>query len=408
MATYIKLAWRNVWRNRRRTLITVSAIVFAVVAAVFMQSINRGSHEMMLDNMLRFSTGYLQLQDYRHQDEPSLDNTFAYDRSMHQRVLETDPRIQAVLPRLETFMLAANHESTRGAVVFGIDPQKEHHFNRIKDRLVKGRFFEPEQAEAVIGGQLARRLQLETGDELALIGQGRFGMSASGLFKIVGMIEHPLREMNEQAVFLPLPAAQELLSAEGLVSALLIAPEHDRHTPAVAAALRDRFGDHDLVVRTWPDLLPELLELFEFDLAGPRLLALVLYIVIGFGFFGTVLTMTMERLREFGMLLSIGMRRGRLALVACIETLFIGIVGVLTGLATAWLVVYYFHRHPIELTGDAARAVADMGWDPVLPMSFAADQFYTQGIYVFVLNMLIFLFPLWKIIRLDILEAARK
>lgn len=407
MSTDIKLAWRNIWRNRRRTIITVSAVIFAVVAAVFMQSLNRGSHEIMIDNMARYNTGYLQLQDYRYDDEPSLDNTFAYDESIKQRAKNADPRIEIVLPRIETFMLAANGQSTRGAMVSGIDLEKEHRFNGIRDRKVQGRFFTPAEDAAVIGKGLADRLELSVGDTLVLLGQGRFGMSASGLFEIVGIVAHPIREMNDQKVYLPLQRAQELLSAEGYISALLFAPQRVRDTDAVAESLRAEFEDDELVVYTWPELMPELLNFIRFDMAGAYLLSAILYVVIGFGFFGTVLTMTMERLKEFGVLLSIGMKRLRLAFVVFLETLCISIIGVVAGLAAAWMVLLYFHLNPIELTGDAAEAILEMGWDPVLPVSFAPDLFYTQGVIVFLIAMAVFLYPLVKITWLDILEAAR-
>jgi len=185
----------------------------------------------------------------------------------------------------------------------------------------------------------------------------------------------------------------------------MIAPQREGQTESVAATLRDQFADSELAVYTWPELMPELLELMEMDLAAPRLLTVVLYVVIGFGFFGTILTMTMERLREFGVLLSVGMKRTKLASVVFIETLFISFIGVIAGIILAWLVLKAID--PIVLSGEAAQAVIDLGFDPIIPMSFAADQFYTQGIYVFLIALIIFLFPLLKITRLNILEAAR-
>lgn len=404
---YLKLAWRNIWRNHRRTLITTSAIVFAVIASVFMQSMNRGSHEMILANMLRFSTGYIQIQDYRFEGEPSLDNSFPFDADFEKNLYEKHHRIESIVPRIETFMLAANDYSTRGAVIFGIDIEKEHAFNNLKDRLKEGSFFDSNNQGAVLGEGLARRLQLGVGDELVLLGQGRFGMSASGIFAISGIIENPIRDLNNQVVYLPLEEAQYLLSADGHITSLLVNPVSDRHTNSVTSALRAEFENSELIVKPWPELLPELLELFEFDLATPRLLTVILYMVIGFGFFGTILTMTMERLKEFGVLLSVGMRREKLALVVFLETLFISLIGVISGIIIAWLLIFYFHLNPVELTGEAAQAVMDMGFDPILPMSFASDQFYTQGFFVFVIAMIVFMFPLIKILGLNILEAAR-
>lgn len=407
MALYFKLAWRNIWRNRRRTLITISAIMFAVVFAIFGQSLNRGSHEIMIDNMTRFNTGYLQLQDIRFKNEPSLDNSFAYNSQLDTRIKGARLPIALSLPRIETFMLAADEEATRGTIVMGIEPEKEQLFNNLEQRLNQGRFFASGESAAVIGQGLAERLRLEIDDSIALIGQGRFGMSASGLFTIVGVIDHPLREMNDRIVYLSLSTAQELLSAQGYITNLLLVPDHPRDTDGIAAALHGEFTDDDLRVLTWPELMPELLDLLRFDMAGSYLMSAILYVVIGFGFFGTVLTMTLERLKEFGILLSVGMKRTRLAMVVFIETLWISLLGIIFGLAAAWLVLFYFHINPIELTGNMAQTVIDMGWEPILPVSFAPELFYTQSLIVFVMAMLVFIYPLFKIGRLNVLEAAR-
>ncbi len=404
---FLKLAWRNLWRNRKRTLITVSAITFAVVAAVFMQSINRGSHEVMIDNMVRFHTGYVQLQDYRYDAEPSLDNSFFFDDEIRDRVKKTYPETELVLPRIETFMLAGNEHTTRGALVLGILPEQEDAFSGLKNHLADGRFFDPAEQAAVVTKGLAERLQLSIGDQLLLIGQGRFGMSANGLFEITGILDHPLRDMNNQTVYIPLETAQFLLSADDHITALLVHPGGERHVRAAANAFNEEFSGDDLKAYTWPEMMPELLQLLEFDLVGAYFMSGILYIVIGFGFFGTILTMTLERTKEFGVLVSVGMSRVRLGMVLFLETLFISITGVISGVVAAWLILYWFYLNPIELSGEIAETVIEMGWEPVLPMSFAADQFYMQGLIVFVIAMFVFLFPLIKIMRLNILEAAR-
>ncbi|TVQ43376.1 MAG: ABC transporter permease [Saprospirales bacterium] len=407
MTIYLKLAWRSIWRNKRRTLITISALVFAVIVSVLMQSLNRGSHELIIENMTHLQTGFVQIQDYRFQDEPSLDNSFFFDESLEKEWLAIDDRIQWVLPRIETFMLAAIDGSTRGALVFGVEVEKEQNFNQLKDRLAEGEFFRKDEYAVVISTGFSERTNLGVGDTLALIGQGRFAMSASGLFTVRGIIDHPLPDMNSQTIYMPLPVAQELLSADQMVSSVLIGLETDRHTQSVADALKNGISDEELAVFTWPELIPELLELLEFDLVGAYLMSYILYIVIAFGFFGTILTMTLERIKEFGILISVGMGRGRLAITLFLEVLVISILGVLVGAAGAWLLLYYFYLNPIELTGQLAETVIDMGWEPVLPMSFAPDQFYSQGIIVFFIAMVISIYPIYKIFSLDVIKASR-
>lgn len=405
MRIYIKLAWRNIWRNKRRTIITVSAIIFAVMIAIIMQSVNRGSYEVMIDRIVSFNTGYIQVQDFRYDEESSLDNSFWYDEELRNRILNADSRIERMAPRIETFMLAANHMSTRGSVVFGKNPQKEKQFNDIENYLTEGRLFEMNEQAVVLARGLAERLQLGVADTLVLIGQGRFGMSASGLFEIVGIMDHPVRQLNNNGVFMALDTAQYLLSAEGFITGLMIAPQHERQTNSVASSLKNELDNEELAVYTWPELIPEILELMEMDLATPRLLTFVLYVVIGFGFLGTILTMTLERMREFGVLLSVGMQRFKLSMVLFIETILISIIGVMIGIFIAWLILVMID--PINLSGEAAQAVMDMGYDPIIPMSFAPDQFYRQGLFVFLVAVAVFMFPLVKISRFNILDAAR-
>lgn len=402
---YLKLAWRNIWRNKRRTLITVSSIMFAVVSALFVESMEQGAHDQMIGNMTSFHTGYIQIQDYRYEEEPSLDNAFYFDDSFEERIKNRTEQVEIVTPRIETFMLAAGEEITRGTMVLGIDPEKEQKLNNIHDRLSAGRFFESGEGTAVIGSGLAGRLNLAVGDTLVLLGQGRFGTTASGLFKISGLIDHPLREMNNQVVYLSLPDAQWLLSAEDRITNLLINPASQAYTAQVASSLKDMLENEELRVLTWREMMPELIDALEFDRASSRVFMGILYVVIGFGIFGTILTMTLERTREFGILLSVGMYRTKLAFVVFIETFFISILGVIAGFVLGLLVLLYFILNPIELSGDIAELVLDFGFEPILPMALSPEIFLWQGVVIFLITMIICLYPSLKIARMNILKA---
>jgi putative ABC transport system permease protein len=412
MLTYFKLAWRNLWRNNRRTLITVTSVTFAVVLAMVMESMERGSWEHMIDNMARFHTGYIQVQDARFESEPSLDNAFYYEQDVFDDFIEKEDIAEFTVPRIETFMLAAGEQQTRGAMVMGILPENEHKLNRLKDRLSEGRFFESGDETAVVGRGLARRLNLTVGDTLVLLGQGRFGMTAAGKFAVSGLLDHPLPEMNNQVVYLALSDAQWLLSADEHLTALLVNPVQVRYSEELADRLQENpdmgiAENGELVVLTWREMMPEMLEAMEVDIAGTRMFMGILYIVIGFGLFGTVLTMTLERLREFGILLSVGMQRLRLAMVVQIETFLISLMGVTAGLGVGFLILLYFAANPIQITGEMAEVIQDMGFEPVLPFSMAPEVFYNQGLIIFIIAFVICLYPTFKIYRLNILDAAR-
>ena len=408
MLMYLKLAWRNIWRNKRRTLITVSSVMFAVVFALFVESLERGAHDLMIDNMTRFHTGYLQIQDYRYEDEISLDNAFYYDESLDENVRNSADHVSFTIPRIETFMLAAGSEQTRGAMVMGIDLDGEHGLNDLRDRITDGRFFQPGEGTAVLGEGLAGRLDLAVGDTLVLLGQGRFGMTAAGMYEVTGLLRHSIREMNNQLVYLSLPDAQWLLSADNHITSLLVTPEHVRHVESVAASLRNGLDNDELRVLTWQEMMPELLEALEFDRLSTRVMMIILYVVIGFGIFGTILTMTLERLREFGILLSVGMHRLKLALVVFIETVTISILGVLSGFMLGFFVILYFYYNPIRLDASMEELIQEWGMEPIMPTAIAMDIFLWQGLVIFILTTFICFYPAIKIFTLNILDSARK
>lgn len=404
---YLKLAWRNIWRNKRRTLITVSSIMFAVVCALYIESLERGSHNQMIDNMTNFHTGHIQIQDVRFEDEPSLDNSFDYDDEFHRRIMESDERIYNVVPRIETFMLAAGDEQSRAAMVLGIDLESEHRLNELKNRIVAGRFFEPGDGSVVLGEGLAERLNVAVGDSLILLGQGRYGMTASGIYEIGGLFRHPLREFNNQIVYLSIPDAQWLLSMDGMVSNVLITPDLLKNNSEITENLEVTFGDENLKILTWQEMIPELIDAIEFDRMSTRVFMGILYVVIGFGIFGTILMMTLERLREFGILLSVGMYRWKLAVIVFIETFFISILGIISGFGLGLVVLSYFYYNPIQLSADMIEVIEEMGFEPILPMAIAPDIFLWQGTVIFVMAIIICMYPTVKIATMNILDASR-
>lgn len=404
---YLKLAWRNIWRNKRRTLITISSIMFAVVCALFIESLERGAHNQMINNMTNFHTGHIQIQEPRYEDEPSLDNAIAYSEGFRERIQKSDERIYNIVPRIETFMLAAGEEQSRAAMVLGINVAAENRLNGLENRLTEGRFFDPGDGTVVLGEGLADRLNLAVGDSLILLGQGRFGMTASGIYPISGFFRHPMREFNNQIVYLSIPDAQWLFSMDELVTNILITPDELRSNEEVAENLKSELSEENFKIRTWQEMMPELIEALEFDRMSTRVFMGILYVVIGFGIFGTILTMTLERLREFGILLSVGMYRWKLAIVVFIETFFISVLGILSGFGLGMVVLGYFYFNPITLSGELAELVEEMGFEPIMPIAIAPDIFIWQGSVIFLITTFICLYPSIKITTLNILDASR-
>lgn len=399
----LKLAWRNLWRSRKRTLITVSSVFFAVLLAVMAESVNRGSHEAMIRNSVSYFTGYLQLQDSAYFEEPSLDYCFAWDEAEAQRM--TLPGIQVLIPRLQGFVLAAGGDRTRAALVLGIEPEKEQLLNGLKDQLIAGSF---ESGGLVIGDRLAERLQLGIGDSLVLLGQGYQGQQAAGIYRISGLVKPTSPDLRKQIVYLPLADAQQLFGAYDMVSSVLVMPHQPNKTDQLQQQMADLLPqDGFVVVRNWQELLPELLAAIEFDNASNRIILFILYLVIGFGIFGTVLTMTLERRKEFGVLISIGMRRGRLGLLTLYESLLMGCIGILAGMAASAPLVAWFYYHPIPMGEELQEISEEFGIEPLIYFSADPSIFSSQALVVLGMCLLVALYPGYYISKLNVLKASR-
>lgn len=403
-----KLAWRNLWRSKRRTWITISSVLFAVLLALFLESMDRGSQEVMVQNVVRFSTGYAQLQDTLYNDEMHIDNAMYCDDDCMEKILEDFPNLEYTVPRLESVALAAGDEKTRVGFITGIDYESENRFNNIGERLRDGHFFTGGEDEVVIGTGLARSLDLEVGDSMVVFGQGFQGAMAAGKFVVVGLVQHPVPDLNERIVFMPLHQAQWLFDAYDRVNHLKLVPQRLRHHQRVVDAINAHPDYEAYKAFTWEELQPELVQTIEFDQAGTLMFLLILYVIIGFGIFGTVLTMTLEREKEFGVLISVGMQRRKLAQVIFTETLIMNFLGVLFGLILSIPVLLYFYYNPIPLGEGMEDMMAEYGMEAVLRFSLDPQFFYQQAIIVFCISMAIVAYPVIRVFRLDVLKAARK
>lgn len=405
--TIIVLAWRNLWRNKRRTWITISSVVFAVVLALFLESMDRGSQEGMVRNSVQFGTGYIQIQDTLYNSEPSIDNTLWVTEGLLADLQTSHTEIATLIPRLQAYGLAAADEKSRVVMINGIDAEREHVLNGLQDRLIEGAFAS-ENNQIVIAAGLADYLGLSIGDTMVLLGQGFHGATAAGKYAVSGIVQHPMPEMNQSMTYLSIEAAQWLFDAEQRLTSLIVHPKNPNRHAQLAQTLREDERLKDYTVYTWEELMPELVRTVEFDQVATLIFLWILYVVIGFGIFGTVLTMTLEREKEFGVLISVGMHKWKLALVIFIETLAINSIGVLVGLLISLPVILYFYHNPIPLGEDMAGIMEEYGMDAVLPFSLDPEIFLQQGIIIFIISMVITIYPMARVMGLNVLKAARK
>jgi ABC-type lipoprotein release transport system permease subunit len=401
----LRLAWRNIWRNRRRTLITAASILFAVLFASFMEALQRGAWDNMISNVVNYYFGYVQVHEAGYWEEQSINKAFPLADSLS--AVQEIEEVQTVVPRIESFALAAADNNTVGVLVAGIQPEAENRMTNLRERIVEGKYLEKGESAAIIAAGVGDRLSLSVGDTLVLISQGFRGVNAAGKYPVKGIAEFGSPDLNKQMVYLTLPVAQYFYGAEGRVTSLALQLEAQDDIPPVLASLHERLDTADYEIMDWQEMLPDLVEARKLDTAGNVIVYFILYLIIAFGIFGTILMMSKEREYEFGVLISIGLQRWQLAFSVWLEVMMLGIIGALAGILVSMPIVLYFKWNPIRFSGEMAGSLEKFGFEPVFPATFELPIFLTQAMYVFIVTTVLAVYPILKIRKLRPVEAMR-
>jgi putative ABC transport system permease protein len=329
----LRLAWRNLWRNPRRTVLTLSAVAFATMILVFMVALQRGSYGAMIESAVNVFTGDLQVQARGYHDDPRLEGSLAQASALEARVAAV-PGVRAVAGRAEAYALVSSPSRTCGAAIVGVEPRREPALSTLPRSVREGRFLDsPRGEEAVVGRTLARNLSLSLGDELTLLGQGGDGTLAVATLEVVGIFESGSPDLDRTTVEIPLKTFQDTFAMGDRVHAIVVGAADLGQVDAVArttaAALADR---PDATVLTWDRLLEGLKQGISMDAAVGWFLYAVLVFVVTFSILNTFLMAVLERTREFGILLALGTRARFLGSVVMVESLLLLIVGLALGL----------------------------------------------------------------------------
>ncbi|WP_036821825.1 ABC transporter permease, partial [Photobacterium sanctipauli] len=363
----IKLAWRNLWRQKRRTLLTASALALALALSLFMRSLQEGTYANNIENAARFYTGLVQLQHPEFSESQSIDDLLPMTPDFTE-AMYGNPNIERVLPRIESFALGAHGDKSKGVMVLGVDPELEDEYSSISGKLITGEFLAATDEQVLIGEGLARYFDITVGDELVLYGQGYRGQTAAGLYTVKGILDFPVSQLDNQLVYLPIQLAQSLYSTGDQVTAWVMDTHDLSQLPNTLNELEAAYHGKALV-RDWQDLSPEMAQQMLMDKAGGIVIMYLLYGIVGFGVFATLLMMTLERQREFGVMLATGMLRRKLLALVAIESSLIGVLGVALGFIITLPFLLWFYANPIELTGETAEMIIEMGWEPILPIA---------------------------------------
>lgn len=402
----IKMAWKNLWRNRSRTLITIAAIFFAVVLSITASSLKNGIFNNLIKNVVSFYTGYIQVHKKGYQDEQILDNSFAFSSAIEQKIL-AQQNVDGIAPRLESFALGSFGDVTKGCMVVGIVPDNEDKMTSLRKKIVNGEYLDADDHEVLLGQGFAGRLKINVHDTILLIGQGYHGSTAAGKYVVKGTLHFGSPQLNDKILFMPLSTAQDFFGAEHMLTSYVLSVKDETILDTTSTDIRSAIGK-DYEVMTWGELLPEIKQHIQTDSNNMKVVQGVLYLLICFGIFSTLLMLMAERRFEMGMLVAIGMKKLKLMFLFFIESMLTVLSGCVIGILVSVPLIIYLNRNPIRIGGETARAYERFGFEAIFPTSTEPSNFIYQGIIVMIIGMALSMYSLYKVVRVDPVKAMRK
>lgn len=386
---------------------TAASIFLAVFLAILVRSIQTGWFDNLVKVVIQSYTGHIQIHKNGYWDDKDINNSmYCNDSLLH--VLQSVDNVRNVVPRLEYFALSSFRQQTKGVLLIGTDPVKEDNLTHLSKKIIQGKYFDNTQNGILVAQKLASYLDIKTGDTLVLIGQGFHGVSAVGKFPVQAILHFPSPQLDNQMVYMNLQTAQEFFGADNQITSVSLMLNNPDQINQTVTLIRSAINNDRYEVMRWDEMLVEVMQQLKAKTTGGNIIIAILYMIVGFGIFGTVIMMTNERIKEFGIVVSVGMQKTRLAVIILLEMIFIGLTGIISGIAASLPIMLYYSINPIHLTGNMAKAFINYGIEPLMPLAFKPAFILGNVITILIIVSLTCIYPVRKIFKLNVVEALRK
>ena len=350
----VGLAWRNIWRQRHRTVLSLSSIALAAASTVFLLSLQLGVYATMKQNVLRLIDGFAQVQPRGYSDDPDLRKVIADPAAVMAR-LDAVAGVTATAPRGETYVILSNGPRSYAAAVIGVDPAREAKVTTLGALLSAGHTLGPGDDDAVlVGASLARNLKLKLGNKLTMLGAARDGSVAADLLTVKGIFSTGAAQLDRQIIEMPLKRFQSDFAMGHSANVIAVSGHSLGAIQSRLSALRAVAQRYGLVLRDWADLEPALNDVILLDMSIGLLWYVSVIVIVVFIILNTLLMSVLERTREFGMLMAIGMRPSQIGRMVWIELVFLAGIGAVLGIALGAGFTLWLSTHGILFAGADA------------------------------------------------------
>jgi len=401
--TILIIAYRNIWRRKVRTIIVVTMITLSIGLSILMNGVYDSMIEQMLDNLITADTGHVAIYKKGYLLNKRLSDSITDTESINRALFMT-PGVNSFTFRLKNEGMVSSTRYSMGITVMGIVPEKEKGTTNLYKSLVTGNF-DIKDKETIIGQQLADELKVKMGDKIVVMGQNTNKEIASGAFRVAGIIKSNSETMDKYTVFINLESAQQLFDTGDIVSQyLIISSDRDVLEP-IKNSLQEQISADNYDIKTWKDLSPMMANMETIMISYNAISYAIVFFVIGIGLFNILLISIMERVKEFGIMMSVGTRFSQAAAIILWESLIIGFLGFIIGSVFSILLLVFFNIVGFDLSAFSA-GISMWGLQTILRPEIKFVYFIYAAVAVLVSALLSAIWPIRMLKKLKPIQAV--
>jgi len=404
MGKLVRMAWRNVWRNKRRTLIALVAITLGLVFLAFMDGSIAGFQQAIFGNAVRLQGGNVQVHAPGYREKAKrLPLLPLVDADAVVQAAQVQPQVVAASRRINTGGFVSSREATMPVMISGIEPELEAPVGLLAQNMARGRYLAADDQDLILIGQaMAAQLKVDVGDRITLLGRATHEQMRRRTMTVVGVYDLGLPEAEKQMVYISLAEAQTLFDLRDQATEVVVALQSVGQEKAVVAALQAALPAYE--VASWQELNPEMNQSLQVDKQVMGIFGLVVLLIAGVGILNLMLMAVFERTREIGLLAAMGLKRHEILGLFLLEGVLIGLLGSLVGCVLGGLVVVVIGQVGIKLSIAGMGEMMALLGDRLYP-TLRIDLLLERALTVAVIAALASLYPAWQASRREPAEA---
>jgi len=404
---FFAIAWKNVWRNKRRSSITIAAISMGMAGIVFFIAMLNGFLINMIDNSVRLETGAVQIHIKGYREDPSIEKLIRDPDAILLKIKDID-EVNGISSRIQSFGLVSTKNDSAGAMIVGINPEDEKKVTNLHSNVIKGSYNSVSKPNTIlIGKTLAQNLEVGLGDEIVLLTQGADGSMGNDLYTIGGIFETASPDIDRIFIYMGLPSAEELLSTYGGINEIALSVKDVENPEKATELVAEAIGDQKKCeVLSWKEFLPEISQMIVFFDGAMYIFYFIIFGIAAFGISNTLIMSIFERIHEIGVLMAIGTKPLRVFLQTALESVIIGLIGGLLGSVLGYIISLYFIIYGFDAS-YWAKATSFIAFSPIIYFKLGPLDFVMGICFVVIVTLIASIYPGLKAARYHPADAIR-